>query len=162
MVMKYLRSVVCVLIALFSATMFIGCDSSIFYDEHQTIDQPWGIDEKVDFNVTVEQDDLPHIYNFYIDMRNSKDYPYSNAFLFIKTVFPDGGVAQDTMECPLSAPTGEWYGKESASHVDNRFYLRKNIVFPQTGVYKFEVWHGLRDSNVVGIESVGLRIEEIR
>jgi gliding motility-associated lipoprotein GldH len=95
-------------------------------------------------------------------MRNSKDYPYSNAFLFIKTVFPDGGVAQDTMECPLSAPTGEWYGKESASHVDNRFYLRKNIVFPQTGVYKFEVWHGLRDSNVVGIESVGLRIEEIR
>ena len=74
------------------------------------------------------------------------------------------GTSQDPMQRfemvgQITDPSGKWYGKVSSSHVDNRFYLRKDIIFPQEGMYQFEIFHGLRDTNVVGIKNVGLRIE---
>ncbi len=139
-----------------------ACDRSVFFDEHKHLKEDWNMSEKIIFNVNVEQADLPHIYNFFVDLRNTHEYSYSNAFLFIKTSFPDGGFAQDTLECPLADPSGKWYGKKSGNHIDNRYYFRKNIVFPQAGMYQFEFIHGMRDTNVVGIEDIGLRIERIQ
>ncbi|MBR5777027.1 MAG: gliding motility lipoprotein GldH [Bacteroidales bacterium] len=141
------------------ATM-VSCDLSVFYNDNYTIkDKVWAIDDKAVFDVDVDKEDISNSYNFFVDLRNTKDYPYSNAFLFIKTIFPDGGYALDTMECPLTEASGKWLGKVSSNHVDNRFYLRKNTIFPQEGLYRFEITHALRDTNVVGIEHIGLRIE---
>lgn len=159
----YFRKTIISVVLFFVAGIVISCDMSIFYDEHKTIkDDVWNINDKMVFNVEVESDDLSDRYNFLVDLRNTKEYPYSNAFLFIKTTFPNGGYALDTMECPLTEPSGRWYGKVSSNHVDNRFYLRKEVVFPQAGMYRFEIFHGLRDSNVVGIKNVGLRIERVK
>lgn len=160
---KHLRSIVICITTLFIASSITSCNSAIFYDEHKTIaNDTWNIADKVVFNVDVEETDLPNAYNFFIDLRNTKNYPYSNAFLFIKTIFPDGGFALDTMECPLTEPSGKWYGRVSSNHVDNRFYLRKSTIFPQKGIYQFEIFHGMRDTNVIGIKNIGLRIEEVQ
>ena len=162
MIMYFRKTIILVALS-FVAGIVISCDMSVFYDEHKTIkDDVWNINDKMVFNVEVESDDLSDRYNFFVDLRNTKEYPYSNAFLFIKTTFPNGGYALDTMECPLTEPSGRWYGKVSSNHVDNRFYLRKEVIFPQEGMYRFEIFHGLRDSNVVGIKNVGLRIEHVK
>lgn len=161
--MRYLIRILAVVVLFLGGGIFVGCDSSIFYDEHKFIENDiWNIDDKKVFDVKVDNDDMADRYNFLIDLRNTKEYPYSNAFLFIKTTFPNGGYALDTMECPLTETSGKWYGKVSANHVDNRFYLRKDVVFPQEGMYRFEIFHGLRDTNVEGIKNVGLRIERVQ
>ena len=156
-----LKSTLLYATVLIFATMLTSCDSSVYYSDNKAIDNAtWNIYDTIMFDVNVKSEDISEAYNFLIDLRNTKNYPYSNAFLFIKTIFPDGGFALDTMECPLTEPSGRWYGKVSSNHVDNRFYLRKNTIFPQNGIYRFEIFHGLRDTNVEGIKSIGLRIEK--
>lgn len=137
-----------------------GCDKKVFYAEEKSLDERgWNKDESAAFEVEV--DDSTQVYNFFIDLRNSVNYTKANAFLFINTTFPDGSVAYDTLECPLAGNDGRWYGKVTGRYVDNRYYFRKHVIFPNRGTYRFEILHGMRDTNVVGLKSVGLRIEKV-
>lgn len=136
-----------------------GCDKSVFYAVERDVDETgWNMNDFLKYDVEVE--DTLQIYDFYIDVRNSAHYAKSNAFFFINTTFPDGSVAYDTLECPLADDvTGHWYGRRTGRYVDSRFVFRRNVIFPYSGNYHFEVGHGMRDTNVAGLKSVGLRIE---
>lgn len=136
-----------------------GCNRNVFYSDSMRVDENgWNLNDKLDFEVEVK--DTTKMYSFFIDVRNSYNYPYSNTFLFITTTFPDGSIAKDTMECPLADVDGRWYGKQTGHYVDNRYRFRnENIIFPMKGTYKFQVSHAMRDTNVVGLKNVGLRIE---
>ncbi len=68
-------------------------------------------------------------------------------------------MAYDTLECPLADVEGHWYGRRTGRYVDSRFVFRRHVIFPRTGLYRFEILHGMRDTNVAGLKSVGLRIE---
>ena len=135
-----------------------ACNNNVYYSEHIDVDEDgWNMYDEKHFNVDV--DDIMHTFNFYVDLRNTNDYPYSNTFLFIKTTFPDGGIALDTMECPLANPDGQWYGKQSGKYIDNRYFLRKNVIFPDMGKYTFSIAQATRDTNIMGIKDVGIVIE---
>lgn len=140
------------------ACLVAACSNNVYYSEHENVDPDgWNMNDTKYF--TVDVNNTQRLFNFYVDLRNTNDYPYSKTFLFIKTTFPDGGIAIDTMECPLANPEGQWYGKTSGKYVDNRYFLRKNVIFPQTGQYTFAITQGTRDTNLVGIKDVGIVIE---
>ena len=140
--------------------LLTACNSNVYYSEHIDVDEDgWNMYDTKYFNVDV--DDSMHLFNFFVDLRNTNDYPYSKTFLFIKTTFPDGGIAMDTMECPLADPSGQWYGKSSSRYIDNRYFLRKNVIFPHTGKYTFSITQATRDTNLVGIKDVGIVIEYV-
>ncbi len=139
-------------------SLLTACDNKVFYAEsHGVEDKGWHMSDTVYFEVDVV--DTMRLYNCYIDLRNTTDYPYSNTFFFINTTFPDGGIAADTLECPLTDYDGRWLGRRSGNLVDNRFFFRKAVIFPMTGTYRFAVSHGMRDTAAVGIKNVGFRIE---
>ena len=143
-----------------AALLLAACNSGVYYSEHLDVDdEGWNLRDTKYFNVDV--DDSLRLFNFFIDLRNTNDYPYSKTFLFIKTTFPDGGTAIDTMECPLADPAGQWYGKKSGKYIDNRYFLRKNVIFPQKGRYTFAITQATRDTNLVGIKDVGVVIEYV-
>ena len=136
----------------------MGCDGSTFYDEQRPIDEHgWPQHQWVDFDVEVP--DTTTVYNFLLEVRNTVDYPYSNTFLFLRTTFPDGSIAQDTLEYPLATREGRWLGKRTGRFVDTRYYFRRNARFPHEGCYRFSVGNGMRDSAIAGIASIGFRIE---
>ena len=138
--------------------LLASCDSNVYYEESRSVDEHgWLPSESVDFDVDV--DDTNSVYNFLVEVRNSVSYPYANTFLFIHTTFPDGSVAQDTLEYPLADPTGRWLGKRTGRYVDTRYYFRRNARFPMTGTYCFSVTNGMRDSAIAGLKDVGFRIE---
>ena len=135
-----------------------ACNSGVYYSEHLDVDKDgWNMSDEKIFNVDV--DDTLRLFNFYVDLRNTNDYPDCKTFLFVKTTFPDGGMALDTMECPLANPDGQWYGKHSGKYIDNRYFLRKNVIFPQKGRYTFAIAQATRDTNLVGVKDVGIVIE---
>lgn len=151
--MKHLTLIM--LIALLALT---GCDRRVFFSDDQRVDERgWSMDDKHYYDVEVT--DLQRLYTFYIDLRVANDYPYDRAFLFINTTFPDGSIAADTLGCPLAAPDGQWYGKRSGKYIDNRYIFKQNIIFPMEGRYRFEIQHAMRDTAIVGVKNVGLRIE---
>lgn len=148
---------------LFAVTMlslaFSACNRDVLFVDDRRVDvKGWQLGDKLDFQVEVK--DTTQLYTFLVDLRHTMDYPYSNVFFFITTTFPDGGIAADTVECPVATPEGQWLGKSTGGYVENRFIFRKNTRFPGTGVYHFEIQHGMRDTAIVGIKNVGLRIEK--
>lgn len=140
--------------------LLTSCDRSLFFSDDQRVDERgWNLDDKRYFDVEVT--DLKQLYTFYIDLRVASNYPYDCAFLFINTTFPDGSIAADTLGCPLAAPDGQWYGKRSGKYIDNRYIFKQAVRFPMEGMYRFEVQHAMRDTAVLGVKNVGLRIEKV-
>ena len=141
------------------AVMTAACDKNVYYTVQQDVDETgWDMNDRLEFDVDVE--DTLQLFDFYVDVRNSVHFPKANVFFFINTTFPDGSVAYDTLECPLADVEGHWYGRCTGRYVDSRFVFRRHVIFPRTGNYHFEVAHGMRDTSVVGLKSVGLRIEK--
>lgn len=141
-----------------AAWLMPSCNKAVYYAAERDVDeQGWNMNDALNFDVTV--DDTLQIFDFYIDVRNSVHYDKANTFFFINTTFPDGSVAYDTLECPLADIQGHWLGKRTGRYVDGRFVFRRHVIFPRSGDYHFAITHGMRDTNVVGLKSVGLRIE---
>jgi gliding motility-associated lipoprotein GldH len=147
------------LLFILSLLVIQSCDSKRFYEENRQIENGlWNSKDKATFNVTIT--DILNRYNFYFNLRNRGDYPYSNIYLFLKTVFPDGRIAMDTIECPLADYDGKWLGSGISEVKFNRFLFQKGVRFPQKGQYVFEVEQAMRVNELKGITDIGIRLEK--
>jgi gliding motility-associated lipoprotein GldH len=135
-----------------------SCNQDVLYDNTKRIpDNVWDQGEKVRFEVPVEE--TGNTYRFYLNIRHTTDYRYSNLYLFINSVFPDGNKARDTVECILARPDGKWLGKGITGIRDNQLLLRTALRFPEKGTYIFEFEQAMREGSLEGITDIGLRIE---
>lgn len=141
------------------AIMLVACDQSRIFEKNTAItDGIWNIDEKPSFEIDVK--DTLSSQSFYINLRNSGAYPFSNIFIFIETLFPDSSISRDTVECYLADPSGKWLGKGSSNVWDNQILFKRGVVFPRSGKYKFTFQHGMRTDELKEILDVGLRVEK--
>ena len=144
---------------IFSLLVMGSCDSKRFFEENKRIENSvWNNKEKATFKVTIT--DILARYNFYFNLRNGGDYPYSNIYIFLKTVFPDGRIARDTIECQLADYDGKWLGSGISDVKFNRFLFQKGVKFPRKGEYVFEVEHAMRVDDLKGITDIGIRLEK--
>lgn len=135
-----------------------ACDSSVLYDESHRVDEAgWHLDDRLVYNIKAE--DTTQSYLCCLDIRNTTDYPFSNIYLSITTIYPNGEVAVDTnIEFVLAAPDGTWLGKASGRYVDGR-YPFCHFRFPEVGNYQFIVGHAMRDTLLRGVKDVGMYVE---
>lgn len=151
----FLSHMVFVLFALSFAMS--SCNKPILFDETKDIAQPWQSSDKISYLVDVNDTISP--FNFLIDVRNDVDYNFSNIFFFVKTIFPDGRYARDTINIWLANPDGKWIGKGFGKYRDTEIIFKKNGRFPMSGIYRFEFEQAMRVPELNGIESLGIRIE---
>ena len=136
-----------------------ACDKNRIFDENKTIPEDgWSSSNILKFSVDIAAIEKPT--NFFINVRNSEGYPYNNLFLYIKTIFPDGKLSTDTLECILADEKGKWLGSGMGDLYDNQIPFKKNVRFPEKGTYKFEIQQGMRNDILPLIMDVGLRIEK--
>lgn len=152
MVIKY---VIFVLITI----AFVYCGNPDIIDKQMDVDEKsWDVNQKL--KVELEINDTISTYNFFINVRNTTDYKFSNFFLFIKTIFPNGQMAIDTLECVLADYQGKWIGRGNGKYRDNRILFKNKVLFPMKGKYTLEIEHALRTKYASGIKSIGIRIEK--
>lgn len=135
-----------------------SCGDNSIYDHNFELADPWTADQKAEFNVDIT--DTISAFDFYINIRNTTEYNYSNLYLFIKTDFPDGRYAIDTVELFLADVKGKWLGNGFGEIKDNQILFRKHGRFPMSGIYNFTFEQAMRDENLEGIKAVGIRIEK--
>jgi gliding motility-associated lipoprotein GldH len=136
-----------------------ACDSRRFFEENSSVpDGVWKNTERIRFDVPIK--DTIAGYNFFLNVRNSGDYPYSNLYLFIHTTTPSGKLANDTLECQLAAPDGKWLGSGIGNLKFNRFFFQENVRFHKAGIYHFEIEQAMRVKTLSGIHDIGIRIEK--
>jgi gliding motility-associated lipoprotein GldH len=139
--------------------IFISCDSKRVYDENFVIGKGiWNVNRKASFEVMIP--DVITRYNLYLSVRNAPEYEFSNLFLFMKTILPDGRTTRDTLELTLADYQGRWLGSGIGSVKYSRFLFRKGFQFKQSGKYVFELEQAMRVSDLKGIHDVGFRVEK--
>ncbi len=137
-----------------------GCDRGRLFEQNQDIpDAFWEIEFKPEFHVDIV--DTTANYAFYINVRNTEHYRYSNLFVFLFTHFPNGNITRDTIECVLAEPSGRWLGHHSGNMIEHQILLNPALRFPLSGQYLFRIEHAMRE-DMKGITSIGIRIEESR
>jgi gliding motility-associated lipoprotein GldH len=136
-----------------------SCDHNMVFEKNKAMDQfVWGSKDVVKFNVPINDPNL--LYNFYLNIRINSDYKFANLFVFMKTIYPNGQLSVDTVECFLADIDGRWLGERSGKVIDNRILLRKKLKFKESGMYSFEFEQGMRDTALLNVEDFGIRIEK--
>jgi gliding motility-associated lipoprotein GldH len=137
-----------------------SCSNDAFYEEFREVkNEAWDMADIKEFPVHIN--DTSANYRLIITIRNTTDYAYSNLYMFFTTINPDQTASRDTIECLLADRYGNWLGKGFGKIRENRFLIRGQYSFPDTGDYFFTLEHGMRDEVLEGITDIGLRIEKI-
>lgn len=145
--------VLCVLIV-------VSCDRQKVFEQFRSIPgHSWNNEDRVQFNVNIT--DTASSHNVLLVVRNTGQYEYSNLYLFVTAISPDGNVLRDTTEIILADERGKWLGKGSAAVFTLYYPFRRNIRFPIKGIYQFTIEQAMWVKDLRYISDVGLRIERV-
>lgn len=148
------------IVGLFMAVALISCDGNRFFEKHVQIESSdWLHGEPVVIE-SPELTDTTAVYHCLLDIRHFTNYPFSNIYLRIKTIYPSGKeVMFDLPSIDLQDKNGYWYGEGSSDLRDMRVYFKRNVKFDESGVYRFEVQHRMRKEVLTGVSDIGIRLE---
>ena len=137
--------------------LFSSCGKETFFDEMVEIPaHRWSHTDMIQFKVDVK--DTVNNFDFFVNIRHTKSYGYSNLFVFLHTIAPDGRKMTDTLEFPMADPEGNYVGDVSGGLVLNRIIVKKQTRFPKSGTYTFVVEQAMREKELEEITDVGLTI----
>ncbi len=146
-----------IVLLLILATLLVRCSPSSEYNEYISLAKKgWNADSLAVFRVPI--DDVESEYDVFLQIRNEADYRYSNLWLFIEAVAPTGDSVTDTVECILAYPDGSWIGGGFGSLYSIQFPYRLGTKFANAGTHTFRIMHGMRQEDIEGINSIGLRV----
>ena len=140
-----------------------GCDQKMVYEQNKDIQDGWKLDQIINFNVDIK--DTISNMEMFINIRHTSDYPFTNIWLFINTLDPQGQYKKDTVECVLAEKSGKWKG----SGLGGIKFLRtklKNIRFDSKGTYKFFIEQAMRHGSKPNVQvlpeiiNVGIRLQK--
>lgn len=138
--------------------LLLSCGDKPMYEEVVSFDnREWKLDVKPEY--TVEVKDASKVYDFTLSLRTTTDYQYSNLWVFMKTITPDGTVAREPFEIVITNDDGSWVGEKSGSVVTTPLYFRSRKL-PIKGKYTFVIEQGITESKVDEVLDLGFRVEE--
>ncbi|MFT3751691.1 MAG: gliding motility lipoprotein GldH [Paludibacter sp.] len=146
---------------IFFLLLLTGCTRNDVYFQYNPIAvNGWSKDTAYVFNIAVS--DTAATYNVYVNVRNRGEYPYQNLWLFLKKITPDTIQTKDSIECYLADQRGKWLGSGMGSILEMPVLYQQNVRFNKSGIYRYEIVQGMRDSILIGINDIGMRVEKIK
>ena len=144
-------------VLLFCLLLF-ACNQTTFYQKSDVLpNESWNMNNTLVYKFEIS--DSLQYYNFFIDVRNTTNYPYQNLYLFFTTQFPNGELFTDTLNGTISDAYGRWSGRGTGRIRENRFVLKSKVRFQQKGVYVFSAQQAMRDSVLKGISDFGITLQ---
>ena len=141
--------------------LLIGCSGNDIYFQYNPVAvKGWSKDTAYVFNVPVS--DTTATYNVYVNIRNRSEYPYQNLWLFLKKISPDTIQTKDSIECYLADQRGKWLGTGMGSIMEMPVLYQQNVRFNKAGTYRYEIVQGMRDTMLIGINDIGMRVEKVK
>jgi len=140
-----------------------ACAHEPYFEKNVSLkNNKWEQDEIIRIEIDIPKPQL--VFDFYINMRNTKSYGYSNLYMFLDITDPKGEKWSDTLEFRVAESDGRWTGdyESSESFVMNSWLTIEKFKFPKQGTYIFEMRHGMYDDALPEVTDIGIRLEEIK
>jgi len=148
-----------VAMALFGLFALSSCTRGLVYEKYLEIEgNSWEYESPVTFEVSIEE--LNKEYDLYVNLRHSNDYPYSNIWLMLFSLPPNGQPTQQRLELKLAKPDGAWIGNGMGSTITHEIRVRTGMRFTEVGTYTYTIQHDMRMNQVPAVSHVGIRMEE--
>ncbi len=146
---------------------FVSCDSNRVFDEYQSMENNiWLRSNQVVFKVEIN--DTISKNNLFLNLRNNKDYEFSNLFIIAKISFPDGFKVIDTLEYEMTDKVGNFLGVGYTDIKENKLFYKENVIFNQKGLYSVKIEQAMRKvgnikalDSLIGVTDLGFRIETV-
>lgn len=150
------------------AFLLVSCNDVAEFNEYKALpNATWKANSNIDFTFEVKDTISPK--NLFINIRNNKEYKFSNLYVITALSFPNKTTIVDTLQYKMTDNLGNFLGKGFSDIKDNKLFYKENKVFPISGQYTLSVRQAMRKNNEVhpipfleGISDIGLSIEKIR
>lgn len=138
--------------------LLLGCSSPKDYENHLPLKgEKWNMEEVLPFDFDISDTAQPYVFG--MDIRYTDAFPNQDLFLFLKTIFPDGSMSQDTLHCYLFEDDGKPLGK---GHRIKELTVDYSLLkFPMPGHYTMHFVQGMRTEEVEGIASFGISLQKM-
>jgi gliding motility-associated lipoprotein GldH len=134
-----------------------SCDPDMVYDRFEQLEQgTWTWNENPEFEADVG--DTISMFNIYVQVRHTTEYPMSNLYMFMHIKSPEGQYLKDTINMILAAPDGRWTGRGNGNIRELMLLYRKQTRFRVPGTYVFSLEQAMRQEELP-VTDVGIRIE---
>lgn len=138
--------------------LLTACGEQPFYEKVVAFEgREWSQDVKPSYSFEVK--DVTKQYDFTLSLRTSTEYKYSDLWVFMKTITPDGTVAREPFKIQITDETGAWIGEKSGSLVTTPLTFRSRKL-PKKGKYTFVIEQGITQSKVTNVHDLTFRVEE--
>jgi gliding motility-associated lipoprotein GldH len=117
----------------------------------------WSYDQIPDFAFTVNNANKYH--DFFLKLRIQKSYPYENLYLLSHIKTPGGKIIDQKINFTLADSEGKPLGRISGDYISYELPMFTKKM-EGNGQYFIALEQNLRDSVVVGVESIGVKIKE--
>lgn len=146
--------------------LIISCDKKTVFNQYKPIENTsWKAHKKIEFQFTVKDTIAPK--NLFINIRNNKDYEYSNLYLITELIFPNKTIVVDTLQYEMADASGYFLGDGFTDIKDNKLFYKEQKIFPVSGMYTLNIMQAMRKNGEVhpmeylkGIQDVGFSIEK--
>lgn len=147
--------------ALFILISLMSCTSDEGEIQMKPINNSWKVKEEQKFQLKINDAQNPK--NIIFVVRNNNDYPYSNIrFIVNFKSLKTKKTQTDTLNYILARPNGEWMGTGFGSTKEILFQYKADYKFPDNGAYEIGVIQGMRKDPLIGIEDIGIKIQNIK
>lgn len=138
----------------------ISCKNHVVFEQYENVEKNgWKANSPMIFEVPVQDTSL--VYNVYIHLRNTGEYPWRNIYFFVNTESPTEAQVADTVQYYLADEKGKWYGKGWGQVWSHMLPYRMNVKFPYPGIYTFTLKHGMRKDSLPSILDAGIILEKV-
>jgi gliding motility-associated lipoprotein GldH len=142
-----------------------ACDPNRVYEENTDFKSPtgdpyvWDVQQRPSFTFPIA--DTTGRYDVYFNVRNASAYGFYNLYVKHTLTGPDGRVVGQPLlhqMILLDPKTGEPLGAGAGDIFDHQFLALRGVHFARPGNYKVTLEQYMRQNQLPGIMSVGVRV----
>ncbi|WNB17375.1 gliding motility lipoprotein GldH [Marivirga arenosa] len=139
-----------------------ACTEDRYFEENiDFTDRSWNMQDSVLFQFEIDSIELP--YRVKLNLRNTMDYPYRN--IYVQYYLKDSSeiLNENLQNIKLfEAKTGKPFGDRQSEIYSHQLLIQDSVYFPKKGKYTIQLEQYMREKELEGIVSAGIKIEQLK
>ena len=134
-------------------------NTTIYSNFHKINEYEWLVEDTITFDFLEKKSNLQD-YKITIFGKINQNYQHKNLHLYIDFFLEDEKIKQDSLDVKLYDDFGLPKQKNIGNTLFFEFDYLNKFKFKKNKKYKFQIIHGMRDLNLSGVETLGLKINK--